>query len=336
MPDSDIWKYCTAEHCKEFLLSFRLLGDTDWTREKQLACLYAVSNHTEKHYQPVTIKKRDGTPRSLFVPDPLLMNIQANILRNILDLMPVSPFATAYHKGAGIVRNASVHTGQTKILKMDIENFFGRIVFPMVYQNAFPTVYYPPAVGTMLTHLCCYHGYLPQGAPTSAAISNLVMRHFDAYMGKWCAEREIIYTRYCDDMTFSGDFDAGTVESKVRNFLSAMGFAVNGKKTKLLTRQGRQSVTGIVVNEKPQASRQYRSKLRQEIHYCGKYGVVSHLTRINDQRYLPLGQDGIAKYCLSLLGKVNFVLHVNPQDTYFRQAKELVQCLYHKAKQPCE
>lgn len=102
------------------------------------------------------------------------------------------------------------------------------------------------------------------------------MRPFDIYMDGWCRERGIAYTRYCDDMTFSGDFDAAALCSKVRSYLEAMGFTLNEKKTKLLTGDVRQSVTGIVVNDKLQVSREYRKKLRQEVYYCKN----TELTRI--------------------------------------------------------
>ncbi|MGX7418412.1 reverse transcriptase family protein [Carnobacterium gallinarum] len=153
------------------------------------------------------------------------------------------------------------HIAQKQILKLDIEDFFGSVLFSMVCQSAFPSRYFPPAVSTLLTHLCCYQDALPQGASTSAAISNLVLQPFDDYIGKWCLEQQITYTRYCDDMTFLGEFDRKFVENKVRNFLQEMGFTLNQKKTKLITKAHQQSVTGIVVHEKPQVAKVYRKKL---------------------------------------------------------------------------
>ena len=322
MENAGLWKYCTPAQSREFLLSLKLFGETEWSEDRQLACLYALSNHTEQHYHPAVIKKRDGGTRQLLVPDRLLMNIQRNILHHILDQMPVSPYATAYHKGGGIVPNAQAHIGSRQVLKLDIRDFFGHIVFCQVYQSAFPTVYFPPSVGTLLTHLCCYRDYLPQGAPTSAAISNLVMKPFDTYMGAWCEERKIRYSRYCDDMTFSGDFDAETVIRKTGGFLKSMGFELNGKKTRVVSSHLRQEVTGITVNQKPQVNRQYRARLKQELYYCGRFGFRSHLEAVHDTRFLPLGDAGILRYWLSLLGRVNYVLHVNPQDSYFTEARK--------------
>lgn len=327
-----LWKYCTTAQALDFLLSLGLLGDTGWPREKQLACLYTLSNQAERHYRPLTISKRDGTVRKLLSPDPLLKKIQRNILHNVLEGLTISPHATAYHKGADILRNASRHKGQKLILKMDIRDFFGSITFPMVYQSAFPRSYFPPAVAALLTYLCCYRDCLPQGAPTSAAISNLVLKPFDDFMGEWCRERDVVYTRYCDDMTFSGDFAAQPVINKVRGFLLSMGFEVNENKTKILSRHYRQSVTGIVVNRKLQVSREYRAKLRQEIYYCRKYGAASHLAQMNGKRCLPfeLEERYLVRYLRSLLGKVDFVLQADPRNQYFRQAKASIQTMLAK------
>jgi retron-type reverse transcriptase len=251
------------------------------------------------------------------VPDYMLMRIQRNILHHILDGYAVSGCATAYHKGAGVVSNARVHTGKNVVVKLDIKDFFGSISFPMVLKSAFPVRYFPPAVGTMLTALCCCNEFLPQGAPTSPAVSNLVMKDFDEFINKWCGNKGISYTRYCDDMTFSGDFNPGLVIRKVSGFLNAMGFELNEAKTRILYRNGRQSVTGIVVNEKLQVSGDYRRKLRQEIFYCLKYGVKSHLERSKSDLRVPESQ-----YLLSLIGRIQYVLLINPEDQWFKEAEQ--------------
>lgn len=319
MGDQSLWKYCSREQCQELLTEFQLFGEINWSEERQIACLYALSNHISSHYRSVLIPKRDGTARKLCIPDTLLKLVQRNILHHILDLLPVSSYATAYRKGVTIVSNVSCHTQKEKILKLDIHDFFGSIPFILVYQSVFHSDRFPSSVGTLLTHLCCYNGCLPQGAPASAAISNLVMKPFDEYMGKWCGERGITYTRYCDDMTFSGSFEAYKVKNKVRSFLRVIGFELNEKKTKLLLAGQRQSVTGVVVNEKPQVSKEYRTKLRQEVYYCLKFGTESHLAHMNPQDSGT--KESAERYLQRLLGKINFVLQVNPQDEYFKAAR---------------
>jgi len=324
MHQKDLWKYCTPQQCQDMLLSFRLLGDAHWTDKRVIACLYAVSNHTERHYHAVKIRKKDGSERKLLVPDELLKKIQKNILHHILSGFEVSPCAMAYGKGASVVKNAGYHTGKRLVLKLDIKDFFGSISFPMVLNSAFSFRYFPPSVGTMLTALCCSHDFLPQGAPTSPAISNLVMKPFDEYMNKWCEKRGISYTRYRDDMTFSGNFIPGQVICKVTNFLNAMGFSLNEEKTKVLYCNARQSVTGIVVNEKAQPSVDYRRKLRQEVYYCLRFGVASHLKMTGGG--VP-EQAAEYRYLLSLLGKIRYILFINPEDLWFREAKEKIVCM---------
>lgn len=330
MYQSDLWKYCTPEHCRDMLLSFHLLGE-EWPDDKVISCLYAVSNHTERHYNIIRIPKKDGTRRTLMVPDGLLKNIQKNILRHILSTYEVSSCAMAYQKGTSVLKNASVHTGNRLVLKLDIEDFFGTISFPMVLKSAFSLKYFPLPVGTMLTALCCCQEFLPQGAPTSPAISNLVMQPFDEYMKLWCEKRGISYSRYCDDMTFSGDFNPGQVIRKVSGFLYEMGFSLNEEKTRILSCHGRQAVTGIVVNEKVQVSADYRRKLRQEVHYCLKFGVKSHLKRT--ERAIK-GPEEELRYLFSLLGKIRYLLYIKPEDTWFQDAREKITELL-KEKSSC-
>lgn len=165
MHEPDLWKYCTAEHCREMLLSFRLLEGEEWTDDKVISCLYTVSNHTEKHYNRLRIPKKGGGVRQIQAPDPLLKTIQRNILHHILEGLELSPCAAAYHRGASIRDNAARHTGKNVVLKLDIKDFFGTITFSMVQQRAFSSRYFPVPVGTLLTSLCCLRDTLPQGSP---------------------------------------------------------------------------------------------------------------------------------------------------------------------------
>ncbi len=314
-----LWKYCGEKEIKDMLLSFHLLGCTDWADEKILACLYALSNHPQEHYRQVRIPKRTGGYRTLHVPDPLLKKVQRNILHHVLRGFSPSQASKAYEKGSSAVSNAVVHMGKPIVLKLDIHDFFGNITFPMVLHHAFPGQYFPVPVGTMLTSLCCLRERLPQGAPTSPAISNLVMKPFDEYMAHWCGQRKITYSRYSDDMTFSGDFDTDAVRCKTENFLSAYGLELNREKTRRCGRGTRQCVTGIVVNDKVQLPKDYRKRLRQEIYYCRAYGVDDHLRR-KDREPREAGA-----YLESLLGKVSYLLSVNPEDLWFQEAQKFLR-----------
>ena len=306
MAGQDFWKYCTTEEIGRTLRTFDLLKGLDVPEEAYLPCLYTVSNQIETHYHPVVISKKSGGRRKLLVPDALLRTIQRNLLHHVLEEFQISEFACAYKKGTSIVDNARPHVGAKLVLKLDIQDFFDQITWILVYQNAFPGTHFPPAIRKMLTEFCCVRDRLPQGAPTSPTVSNLVMRPFDVHMGEWCREREIRYTRYCDDLTFSGAFAPEEVIRKVRGFLQVYGFELNRKKMRVLGRGNAQSVTGIVVNEKAQVSRAYRRKLRQEVYLFDRYGIKTEEGPKNDE-----------KERMRLLGKMRYVLSVNPEDVWF-------------------
>lgn len=306
MAGQDFWKYCTTEEIGRTLRTFDLLKGLDVPEEAYLPCLYTVSNQIETHYHPVVISKKSGGRRKLLVPDALLRTIQRNLLHHVLEEFQISEFACAYKKGTSIVDNARPHVGAKLVLKLDIQDFFDQITWILVYQNAFPGTHFPPAIRKMLTEFCCVRDRLPQGAPTSPTVSNLVMRPFDVHMGEWCREQEIRYTRYCDDLTFSGVFAPEEVIRKVRGFLQVYGFELNRKKTRVLGRGNAQSVTGIVVNEKAQVSRAYRRKLRQEVYLFDRYGIKTEEGPKNDE-----------KERMRLLGKMRYVLSVNPEDVWF-------------------
>ena len=104
----------------------------------------------------------------------------------------------------------------------------------------------------MLTKLCCLEDCLPQGAPTSPMLSNIIMKEFDNVVAKYTGNKKIRYTRYADDMTFSGDFNPGQIISFIKKELNRLGLKLNEGKIRTRCIWQRQEVTGIVVNEKMQ------------------------------------------------------------------------------------
>ncbi len=287
--------------------------------------LYSVARNVRKHYHNVSVPKKDGTERKLSVPDELLKRIQKSIAEKILINEEISPYATAYRVCASPVVNAKAHLGKRCILKLDINHFFDSIIFPAVKNKVFPKEKYSEANRILLTALCIYEDSVPQGAPTSPVISNIILREFDFYIGSWCSERGITYTRYCDDMTFSGEFEAKEVIKEVEDALKKEGFFLNRKKTTFIKNGQRKEVTGIVVNEKLSVSKDYRRKIRSEVYYIKKYGVESHLSRIgNDMDEL--------KYLMSLFGRINYVLSVSPGNEEMKNYRKTVRNIIYNLK----
>lgn len=277
--------------------------------------LYGVSNRIWAHYHRIRIPKRDGGFRELCVPDRLLKAIQRQIHEKLLCLEAVSPYAAAYRPCGSTRVNAAPHTGKRVVLKLDIDRFFDHARDSLVKEYAFPAWRYSERNRVLLTLLCTNRGVLPQGAPTSPAISNLILCAFDMTVGAWCAQRGIAYTRYCDDMTFSGDFAPGEVIAAVRGELGRLGFRLNDSKTAIIRAGRRQLVTGLVVNERVHVPRSYVRELRQELYYCRRFGLRSHI----EQRGLAIPPE---TYAAQLLGRIGYVLSVEPGQRALAEGRQ--------------
>ena len=273
-----MWKYIGTKECNEFLLSLNLINCKD--EKKYIKTIYSISNNIEKNYKIYKIKKRNGKYRTIYEPILILKQIQKQILNNILNNKSISKYAKAYHKGIQLKDNAIPHINKEMILKLDIKDFFENISFLDIYNSCFPIEYFPKSVGMILTYLCTYDNHLTQGSPTSAYISNLVMKEFDEELGNWCDLMNISYTRYSDDMTFSGKFNPSELITKVRKMLYKLGLELNNDKIHIVYKSSSQNVTGIVVNEKMQVNVKYRNKIRQEIYYMEEFSMFYRLMKM--------------------------------------------------------
>lgn len=313
-----MWRYIGLDECKDFLLSLGLI-DCKYSKE-YIRTLYSITNSTHYNYRIYKIKKRNGKFRTIYEPNPLLKSIQKRILLNILNNKTISKYAKAYHKGISLKDNAICHVNKDVILKLDIEDFFENITFTNIYNSCFPIEYFPKSIGMLLTYLCTYDDHLTQGSPTSSYISNLVMKDFDEEIGSWCEFNNISYTRYSDDMTFSGNFNPSDVILKVKDMLKRLGLELNKDKIHIVKKSSQQSVTGIIVNKKVQVCLSYRKRIRQEIYYIKKYGLESHIDKLK----LNITLD---KYLNKLYGQILYVLQINGDDKEFINYKKYINDL---------
>ncbi len=313
-----MWKYIGKNECNQFLLSLNLINCKD--EKNYIKTIYSISNNIEKNYKIYKIKKRNGKYRNICEPSSNLKQIQKRILTNILNNKSISKYAKAYHKGVGLKDNAIPHINKEMILKLDIKDFFENISFVDIYNSCFSIEYFPKSVGMILTYLCTYDNHLTQGSPTSAYISNLVMKEFDEELGNWCNLKNISYTRYSDDMTFSGEFNPSELIVIVRKMLYKLGLELNNNKIHIVHKSSSQKVTGIVVNEKLQVNIKYRNKIRQEIYYIKKFGLSSHMKKsdINIES---------KKYLNKLYGRILYVLQINEYDKEFIKYKQFIKSL---------
>ncbi|MEM9253096.1 MAG: reverse transcriptase family protein [Planctomycetota bacterium] len=230
----------------------------------------------QPNYHAFTITKRRGGLRQLHAPSPELKTMQRRILRRLLGKLRVHPCAVGFEPGLSIAHNASFHVGQAVVIKLDLEDFFPSTTAERV-EHYFRRIGWDAQAAALLTRLTTHDGGLPQGAPTSPRLSNLVNHVFDAQVLRYVERHRGTYTRYADDITISYPEDwpkyvRGTIQA-VRRIAKRHGYRVHGKgKLRVLRRHQRQSVTGLVVNDKVALPRETRRRLRAAEHRLRKTG----------------------------------------------------------------
>jgi len=263
-------------------------------------------------YRKFEIEKRNGKKRTLFEPLPSLKEIQLWILDEILYKCKVSRYAKAYVPKRSIKEHTIYHTDEPFVLTLDIKEFFKSIRFELV-ESLFCNMGYSVKLSNLITKLCFLDSELPQGAPTSPYISNLVMNDFDNEVSKYCMSNKIKYTRYADDLAFSGNLNVEEIEALVKKELSKIGLELNDTKRKLMTPNQPQLVSGIIVNKKAQLPKKVRNSLRNEMYYIKKFGLENHIEHTNQKK---------PNYLKHLLGRINYVLQINPRDKEFIEYKK--------------
>lgn len=285
--------------------------------------LIGVSNHKEGAYKRYYLLKRSGGRRLIMEPLPSLKEVQEWILKNILyptTDYSVAKVAKAFVPGIGLRENVRFHTRKKIVVNFDLKDFFFSVRFKEV-RNIFSQLGYADTVAIFLASLCTCHNALPQGAPTSPMLSNMAFKTYDEAIFSYCRENKILYTRYADDMSMSGDFDIDELVKFICCLFKNSPFRINWSKFKVYNKSSRQLVTNIVVNDYPQVCRTYRRNIRKEIHYIKKFGIESHLKKIgitiNPVAYLRV-----------LAGRINYCLLINRRDTEMDSYKQFISDSY--------
>lgn len=278
---------------------------------KHLALLFGVggeflSKHLiceECYYNKKEIPKKNNGTRVLYIPSLSMKYMQRWILDNILYRITISSASTGFCREKSIVSNAEAHTDKDCIINFDIKDFFPSIDFDRVFR-VFNYYGYTREVSFVLTKLCTYQGYLPQGSPASPYLSNIICLKMDKRLKMLADKYNARYTRYADDITFSGNYGIEKCMDVIQYIIEDEGFTINPLKTRIAYKYQRQSVTGLIVNNRTiKVSRQYKRQVKQEIYYCLKFGVSSHLEQVKCDKSF---------YKEHLYGKVYFIKMVEP------------------------
>ena len=260
--------------------------------------------------------------RIIEAPSVNLKKRQKWIANNILSNEVFGDWIHGYVKGKSIVTNARVHAGKNRILHMDIKDFFQSITFEMV-EKEFIKMGYSSSAAKALADICTFSAemvwwqeeeynnsaltkrYLPLGAPSSPWLSNLVFQNVDFQILNLLKDKKIQYTRYADDLMFSSDYDDLIwLKDEVEKLLSNHKFIINAGKTKLFTENDQKLLMGLNLTNGVKIQNSYKRKLRQEIYYCKKYGVESHLRKT--------GAINRSNFITYIYGKAYYVKMVEP------------------------
>lgn len=276
-------------------------------------------NSPENHYRSFKIKKRNGGFREILAPYPALLEMQYWIYHNILKKIPVSSYSHGFVRKRSIITNAKIHLNQKELLKLDLKDFFPSInINRIIY--VFKSLGYSNQVAFYLASLCSYNDFLPQGAPTSPYLSNVIARHLDNRLIGLSKQYKLRYTRYADDLTFSGDSIPAKLIDYISNIVKEEGFTVNSDKTRLYKNGGKRIVTGIsVIGSKLQLPKDYKRNLRQELYFIMKYGYESHVKKLKIRK---------SNYLDVILGKVNFWLSIEPSNQFALDARSQLLEIY--------
>ena len=279
--------------------------------------LYFGINRGQLYHQFKISKKSNGF-RTIEAPCEKLKTIQRWIKDDILDSFSCSDYAMGFREGKSIVDNARPHIGKELIINIDLKDFFPSIHYSDVIR-AFAYIGYRTDVAHLLTRLCTNgNNVLPQGSPASPALSNLVSLRLDKRLGQLASNLNCSYTRYADDITFSGDKAIRTALPLIREIITDEGYEINENKVRLQYAHQRQEVTGLIVNEKLSVSPDLKNELKNAIYYCKKYGVSNHMRYIGCEKhfykehlygiayFIKMVDEQLGKYYLNKLNEIDW------------------------------
>jgi retron-type reverse transcriptase len=281
---------------------------------------FAIHRERERqpHYVTFAIPKRSGGKRLIMAPKRRLKAIQRKLLVLVVEKLPFSDHAHGFRRGHSIRTGAEPHVGKRLVLKLDVKDFFPSVTFARVrgllvaygYGYAAASTLsvlmteaerQPVAVDGALFHVPIGDRHCVQGAPTSPGICNALLLRIDHRLAGLANKRGLVYTRYADDLSFSGEMNreaAHKLRCVVNRIVVEEGFTINADKTRIMGQGSRQTVTGVVVNKTLGLSRQERRRLRAIAHRLSRHsddvnsaalrarleGKLAYLSMLNPQQ----------------------------------------------------
>lgn len=298
-------------------------------------------NIDNPQYKEFAIPKKKGGSRKILAPNDELKSIQKKLNEYLQNYyywikpseshgFTINPYENI--KTCNILENAKPHVGKKHVLNLDLKDFFPNISATSVYK-IFKSEYFrfDDEIAILFTLLLTFKGNLPIGAPTSPVVSNFICLKIDQELLTFANNHKLTYTRYADDLTFSSDdlIDTNSVE-EIKKLIINNNFQINQTKVRLSRNSSKQTVTGIIVNEKPNIDRVYLKKIRAMLHDLNQNGI-SKATK-NHFKIKFEDENLHQKFLNKLGGYINFVGQIKgKQDITYRKFKKEFSAFFNVA-----
>lgn len=313
---------------------------------------FLFKRRPENMYRTFSIKKRNGSDRQISAPQKELKAIQRKLAYILSCVYEPKICAYGFIEGKSIVGNASQHTKRALVLNIDLKDFFSQIHFGRVRGMLMKPPYsIGEEAATTIAQIACLNGKLPQGAPSSPIITNMICVPLDNALMRLAKRTGCVYTRYADDITISTykkAFDKGIVfydddEIRIGNTLAGIlekhNFCVNPEKVTIREHSKRQEVTGLTVNVFPNLRRSCIRNLRAILHHCDAQGIYDTAKEYIAKGFcknpeilaavgVPEKRELVENWFESVLkGKINYIKQVKGEGslTYLSFAQQLNQ-----------
>lgn len=294
MTSEDIQQRVTGLQTNEDLLCLlNQLKEEDLGHDKYAFTMrqlnyYCNPNNTRRRYTSFEIKKKSGGVRKIDAPRRGLKNILYYLNQVFQSIYTPSSAAMGFVVGKSVVDNAQCHIGKNYVFNIDLKDFFPSITQPRVWKRLqLKPLNISQPIANIIAGLCCMKKkeqdgtvsyILPQGAPTSPIITNMICDKLDRRLKGLAARFNLTYTRYADDITFSSNHyvyaEAGDFRKELERIIADQGFSINENKTRLQKKGSRQEVTGLIVNEKTNVTSKYVREIRSILYIWEKYGYM--------------------------------------------------------------
>jgi retron-type reverse transcriptase len=243
--------------------------------------------------------------REIVTPHKSLLTVQQWICKHILSTFQIHPSAYAYIKKKNVAKNATLHIGCNKMLKIDLKNFFPSINIARV-RELFNRKGYSKEVSAYLSYLCCLEGSIPQGAGSSPIISNIIFYTLDKKLNEYSVNHKITYSRYSDDLVFSGNKFHYDFKNSIISLIINEGFSINYKKLKEYTESHRKLVNGVLVKKNEiRLQKSIRIEIKEQVYYILRYGILDQVKRHNDIYYID-----------RILGRLGYWKQIEPNNEF--------------------